>query len=434
MKRMLIRNGRVVDPASNVDGNFDLVIMGGRIASIKPSGEKLETPETTDAGWDIIEASGKLVIPGLIDLHVHLREPGEEYKETVESGTRAAAAGGVTTVFCMANTKPVNDSESITKFIKDRAEASGFGAVYPVGAITKGLKGETSSEFFELKASGCLAVSDDGRPVASASVMRRALEYAKGAGLVVITHAEEPTLSKGSMNEGAVSTRLGLRGIPNEAEDSMVGRDIGLAELTGARLHVAHVSTKGAVELIRAAKKRGVQVTAEATPHHLALTDDAVTLHGGYDTDAKMNPPLRSRADVDALIEGIKDGTIDCIATDHAPHSALEKDVEFDVAANGVVGLETSLGVVLTLVNSGHLTLVDVIRAMTANPAKAMGLGSGALRVGSQADVAVVDLDAEWTVEPEKFLSKGRNTPFKGWKLKGRVVTTVYNGKVVHKA
>lgn len=425
MKRLLLKGGRVIDPEAGIDGLYDLVVMGGRVASIKSSGGSLETTE----GWDVVDCNGLIVMPGLIDLHVHLREPGEEYKETIKTGCEAASAGGVTTVFCMPNTKPVNDNESITRFIKKQAEGSGVN-VHPVGAISEGLKGESLSNMAELKESGCLAVSDDGRPVIDASLMRRALEYSKAFGLTVISHAEDTHLSvDGVMNEGAVSTRLGLKGIPSQAEEVMVARDIFLSELTGGKLHVAHVSAKGSVELIRAAKKRGVKVTAEATPHHLTLTDESVI---GYDTDFKMNPPLRMREDVEALREGLKDGTIDCVATDHAPHSSIEKDVEFDRASNGVVGLETSLAVMLSLVNQGVFTLTDVIRFMSVNPAKVMRIERGTLKVGSVADIALVDLESRWIVEPLSFKSKGRNTPFKGKEFKGKVVKTIAAGNVIY--
>ncbi|MFZ3073108.1 MAG: dihydroorotase [Thermodesulfobacteriota bacterium] len=425
MKRLLLKGGRVIDPEGGIDGLYDVVVMGGRVASIQPSGGSLETIE----GWDVVECKGLLVIPGLIDLHVHLREPGEEYKETIKTGLAAAAAGGVTTVFCMPNTKPANDNEAITRFIKKQAEGCGVN-VHPVGAISAGLKGETLSNMAELKESGCLAVSDDGRPVVDASLMRRALEYSKAFGLTVISHAEDAHLSAGGvMNEGAVSTRLGLKGVPSQAEEVMVARDILLSELTKGKLHIAHVSAKGSVELIRAAKKRGVKVTAEATPHHLTLTDEAVI---GYDTDFKMNPPLRAKEDVLALREGLKDGTIDCVATDHAPHSSVEKDVEFDHAANGVVGLETSLAVMLSLVNQGVFTLSDIIRFMSVNPAKVMAIDRGTLKVGSVADIALVDLEKKWIVEPSSFKSKGRNTPFKGKEFKGKVVKTIAAGNVIY--
>ena len=426
MDGVIIKGGRVFCPATGVDDTLDIIVMAGSIASMKPS---VEAP---DALWAGVDCTGMLVIPGLVDIHTHLREPGAEYKETIETGTRAAAAGGVTTVACMANTTPVNDNVSIASTIIKKSRQRGTVRVFPVAALSQGLLGKTLTEMAELKEAGCVAFSDDGVPVVDGQLMRRALEYSRNLGVPVITHAEDPSISGGGvMNEGPVATRLGLKGIPNQAEDSMVARDVGLAELTGGRLHVAHVSTRGSVDLIRAAKARGVAVTAEATPHHLTLTDEAVV---GYDTDAKMSPPLRSAEDVSALIEGLKDGTIDAIATDHAPHSPMDKDVEFDAAACGIVGLETSLALVLGLVDKGLLTLKEAITAMTVNPARVLSLDAGTFDIGSPADIAVVDLERRWVVDPSKFQSKGRNTPFKGKRLKGLVVKTLIEGGVVYEA
>ena len=426
MNRLVIKGGRVVDPAQNLDGFYNIYVMGGRVASIKKA--EADTSEVGE-GVDVVDASGLLVVPGLIDAHVHLREPGYEYKEDIETGSKAAAAGGFTGVMCMANTRPVNDNESVTKFILRRAEG-GPVKVYPVGAVTQGQKGEKLTEMGELKSAGCVAVSDDGVPVVDPGLMRRALEYSNSFNMPVITHAEDKRLvGHGSMNEGAVATRLGLKGIPNAAEDTIVARDISLAELTGCRLHVAHVSTRGAVELIRAAKARGVKVTAEATPHHLALTDEAVV---GYSTNAKMNPPLRALEDVDALRAGLKDGTIDCIATDHAPHASIEKDVEFDKAANGIIGLETAFSVLYGLVEEGALALTDVVRAMSSGPARAFRLEGGRLSVGTPADIAIFDLERKWTVEPGKLKSKSKNSPWLGRELKGVCVKTIKGGVVVH--
>jgi dihydroorotase len=426
MNRLVIKGGRVVDPAQNLDGFYNIYVMGGRVASIKKA--EADTSEVGE-GVDVVDASGLLVVPGLIDAHVHLREPGYEYKEDIETGSKAAAAGGFTGVMCMANTRPVNDNESVTKFILKRAEG-GPVKVYPVGAVTQGQKGEKLTEMGELKSAGCVAVSDDGVPVVDPGLMRRALEYSNSFNMPVITHAEDKLLvGHGSMNEGAVATRLGLKGIPNAAEDTIVARDISLAELTGCRLHVAHVSTRGAVELIRAAKARGVKVTAEATPHHLALTDEAVV---GYSTNAKMNPPLRALEDVDALRAGLKDGTIDCIATDHAPHASIEKDVEFDKAANGIIGLETAFSVLYGLVEEGALALTDVVRAMSSGPARAFRLEGGRLSVGTPADIAIFDLERKWTVEPGKLKSKSKNSPWLGRELKGVCVKTIKGGVVVH--
>ncbi|WKZ31640.1 MAG: dihydroorotase [Thermodesulfobacteriota bacterium] len=426
MNRLIIKGGRLIDPAAGIDGLYNIYVMGGRIASVK----KAESDASeAGPGVEVVEANGLIVAPGFIDAHAHLREPGFEYKEDVRSGTQAASAGGYTAVMCMANTRPVNDNESVTRYILKRAEGAAA-KVYPIGALSVGLKGERLAEMAELKAAGCVAVSDDGMPVVNSALMRRALEYSKISGMPVISHAEEPVLAgSGVMNEGPVATRLGLRGIPNAAEDVMVARDIHLAELAGGRLHVAHVSTRGAVEAIRAAKARGVRVTAEATPHHLALTDEAVK---GYDTNAKMNPPLRSREDVEALREGLRDGTIDCIATDHAPHSTIEKDIEFDKASNGIIGLETAFSVVYGLVEEGALSLNQALAAMSANPAKAFGLEGGKLTVGSPADMAILDLNGKWKVEAAMLKSKSRNTPWAGKELKGVVVKTVLAGNVVY--
>lgn len=428
MNRLVIKGGRVIDPAAGLDAISNIYIMGGRVASIKAVIDD-DTELTPDApGLDIIDAAGMLVIPGMLDCHTHLREPGHEYKETIETGARAAAAGGFTTVMCMANTKPVNDNESVTRHILKQAEATGV-RVLPVGALTVGQKGQRLTEMGELKAAGCVAVSDDGVPVADAAIMRAGLEYSRAFNMTVISHAEDLSLvGHGVMNEGAVSTRLGLPGIPNAAEDVIVSRDISLAELTGGRLHVAHVSTRGAVELIRAAKARGAKITAEATPHHLSLTDEAVS---GYNTFAKMNPPLRNQQDVDALRAGVADGTIDCIATDHAPQSTIEKDVEFDRAANGIIGLETAFSVIYGLVEKGAFTLNTAVAAMTANPAKAFGLSVGTLRVGSAADITIIDLAKSWIVEPSKLKSKSKNTPWAGVEMKALVVKTIAGGKVI---
>ncbi|MBI5885800.1 MAG: dihydroorotase [Deltaproteobacteria bacterium] len=428
MNRLVIKGGRVLDPAAGLDAVCNIYVMAGRIASIKPV--KDDTTELLPGapGLDIIDATGMLVIPGMIDCHTHLREPGYEYKETIATGAAAAASGGFTAVMCMANTKPVNDSESVTRYILKQAASTGV-KVMPIGALTFGHKGERLAEMGELKAAGCVAVSDDGVPVACASIMRRGLEYSRQFNLTVISHAEDISLvGAGVMNEGAVSTRLGLPGIPNAAEDVIIARDISLAELSGGRLHLAHVSTAGGVALIRAAKARGVKVTAEATPHHLTLTDEAVA---GYNTFAKMNPPLRTKADCEALIAGVADGTIDCIATDHAPQSVIEKDVEFATAANGIIGLETAFSVIYGLVEAGAFSLTTAVAAMTANPAKAFGLASGALRVGSAADIAIIDLEKTWTVEPSELKSKSKNTPWAGKELKARVMKTIADGKVI---
>ncbi|MBI4949581.1 MAG: dihydroorotase [Deltaproteobacteria bacterium] len=432
MNRLVIKGGRLIDPSVNVDGLFNIYIMGGRVGTIKPADR--DTTELVEGapGLEVIDATGLVVLPGFIDAHTHLREPGFEYKETIKTGTMAASSGGFTSVLCMANTNPVNDNASVTRYILDKAKAEGTASVHPIGAVTVGQQGERLTEFGELKAAGCVAFSDDGVPITDGAVMRRALEYSMIFGAPVVSHAEDPRLAgAGVMNEGAVSTRLGLKGIPNAAEDAMVARDLSLAELTGGRLHIAHVSTRGAVELIRSAKARGVNVTAEVTPHHLTLTDEAVS---GYDTFTKMNPPLRAQEDVDALRGGLKDGTIDCIATDHAPQSTIEKDVEFDKAANGIVGLETAFSLAYGLVEERILTLNEIIRALTINPSKAFLLNKGSLRVGSQADIAIIDLNRTWKVDPSRLKSKSKNTPYGGRTLKGVVIKTVVNGSVVYDA
>jgi dihydroorotase len=422
---LFIEGGRVVDPASGTDGVRTVVVRDGKVAEVS---ERVERPRDARA----IDARGRWVTPGFVDLHVHLREPGQEYKETVATGARAAVAGGFTTICAMPNTKPVNDNASVTELVLARAAAAGLARVVPVGCISRAQAGEDLAEYGELKAAGCPVVSDDGKPVVSSGLMRRALEYARAFGLVVAVHEEDPALvGKGVMHEGAASTRLGLKGIPAAAEDVMVLRDLALLELTGGRLHVQHVSTRGAVRAIRDAKKRGLAVTAEATPHHLALTDEDVAA-SGYATDYKMNPPLRSADDVKAVREGLADGTLDAIATDHAPHSAVEKDLEFDAALNGIVGLETAFSVCLDLVKKGVLPEKRLFEALTVGPARAFGLAAGTLAKGAPADVAVLDPGAEWTVDPEKLHSRSRNTPWKGKRLPGRCVYTIVGGRIVH--
>ncbi len=422
---LFIEGGRVIDPANGTDAVRTVVVRDGKVAEVA---ERAERPR--DAR--VVDARGRWVTPGFVDLHVHLREPGHEYKETVATGARAAVAGGFTTVCAMPNTKPVNDSASVTELVLARAAQAGLARVVPVGCISRGHAGEELAEYGELRAAGCVAVSDDGKPVASSALMRRALEYARAFGLVVAAHEEDPLLvGKGVMHEGPASTRLGLEGIPAAAEDVMVLRDLALLELTGGRLHVQHVSTRGAVRAIRDAKRRGLAVTAEATPHHLALTDEDLAA-SGYSTDFKMNPPLRSAEDVQAVREGIADGTIDAIATDHAPHSAVEKDLEFDAAMNGIVGLETAFSVCLDLVRRGALAERRLVEALTVGPARAFGLAAGTLARGAAADVAVLDPAAEWVVDPAKLESRSRNTPWKGKRLTGRCITTVVGGRIVH--
>ncbi len=422
---LFIEGGRVIDPASGVDGVRTVVIRDGKVAEVA---ERVERPRDARA----LDARNRWVTPGFVDLHVHLREPGQEYKETVATGARSAVAGGFTSICAMPNTKPVNDNAAVTELVLARAAAAGFARVLPVGCISRAQEGHDLAEFGELKAAGCVALSDDGKPVASSSLMRRALEYARAFGLPLAVHEEDALLvGKGVMHEGPTATRLGLKGIPGAAEDVMILRDLALLELTGGRLHVQHVSTLGGVRAIREAKKRGLQVTAEATPHHLALTDEDVAT-SGYDPDFKMNPPLRSADDVRAVREGLADGTIDAIATDHAPHSAVEKDLEFDAAMNGIVGLETAFPVCLELVRKGDLTERRLIEALTAGPARAFGLAAGTLARGAAADLAVLDPAAEWVVDPARLFSKSRNTPWKGRRLTGRCAYTVVGGRIVH--
>ncbi len=420
MMNILIKNGHVIDPANKVDGKHDILVSDGKIA-------KLGKPGSIPAnGAEVIDASNKLVVPGLIDMHVHLREPGFEYKETISTGTAAAKAGGFTSVCCMPNTNPVNDNRSITEFILSQAR-NASARVYPIGAITKGSKGAELAEMGELHESGCVAVSDDGKPLMNAALMRCAMEYSKIFDTLIISHCEDSSLSdKGVMNEGSISTELGLRGIPRAAEDVMTARDISLAELTGCRLHIAHVSTAGSVNLVREAKKRGVKVTAETCPHYFSLTDEAVR---GYDPMAKMNPPLRTADDVAAIKHGLKDGTIDVIATDHAPHGLDEKSGEFDNVPFGIVGLETALGLTLRLVEEGVLTLAEAIRKLTHNPAAVLKIEKGTLSIGADADITIIDPNVAWTVDSSQFKSRSRNTPFNGWQLKGRAVQTIVGGR-----
>ena len=417
--KLLVKGGRIIDPSQRMDRTGDVLIEDGRVSSI---GEAL-----SGDGAEVFDASGLVVSPGFTDLHVHLREPGEEYKETIASGAAAAAVGGFTSICSMPNTNPVNDSASVTRFIIDKAREAGLARVYPVGAITRESKGEELAEMGEMKEAGAVAVSDDGRPVMDSQVMRHAMEYARDHGLVVVDHCQDLHLAAGGvMNEGRYSTLLGLKGMSRAAEDSHVARDIMLAELTGARVHIAHISTAAAVEMVRRAKKQGLAVTCEVTPHHLALTDAAVV---GFDTNTKMNPPLRSEEDRAALIEAVRDGTIDAIATDHAPHHADEKMLEYDRAPSGVVGLETALGVALTaLHHSGEIPLSRIIEMLTIGPARAFSLPGGTLATGSPGDVTIFDPGREWTVDPGAFKSKSRNTPFAGWRLRGAVATTFVGG------
>ena len=417
---IVLQNGRLIDPANSIDRQADVWIRDGRII-------RQDAVIPQDAR--IFDLAGKWVVPGLIDMHVHLREPGQEYKETIETGAQAAAAGGFTAVACMPNTSPVNDNASVTRFILDKAAGAAV-RVYPVGAISQGSNGTELAEYGEMKLAGVVALSDDGRPVVDSQLMRRAMEYAFSHNLLVISHSEESSLSHdGCMNESVVSTRLGLKGIPNAAESIAVFRELALAELTGASVHIAHVSTGDSVDVIRFARGRGVRVTAETSPHYFTLTDAAVE---GYNTDAKMNPPLRGENDRQKILAALLDGTLDAIATDHAPHSVLEKNVEFNLAANGIIGLETSLPLTLALVREGVISESRMVELMSVAPARILGVPGGSLAVGDVADVTVIDPDRQFTYTREMIVSKSANSPFIGWKLQGKAVLTLLGGRITH--
>lgn len=423
MNSILIKNGHVVDPKNNIDEKLDVLIEDGLIVRVDKS---------IDAEADrVIEAENRIVAPGFVDLHVHFREPGYEYKEDIESGSRAAAKGGVTTVVCMPNTNPPVDNPALVKYVTDKGKEVGLTNVLTTGCITKGQKSEELSEIGELKAAGAVGITDDGRPVLKPSLMRRALEYAKMFDIPVMSHSEDLDLvDGGSMNEGYMSTYLGLRGIPKCAESVAVTRDVLIAEECGGRLHVCHVSTANSIDAVRQAKKRGAKITCETAPHYFSLTEKAVD---GFNTNAKMNPPLRDEEDVRAVIEGIKDGTIDAIATDHAPHDKDEKEIEFALAMNGIVGLETSLGLAYTnLVKTGEISLSKLIELMSANPSDIINIDRGSLGAGKAADVVIFDVDTEYTVDISKFASKNNNCPYDGMKLFGRVDATILGGKVVY--
>jgi dihydroorotase len=421
---VLLRGGRVIDPSRKLDERLDLLLADGKIAA---SGRDLDVPK----GGETVDVSGLVVAPGFVDLHVHLREPGDEHKETIASGARAATAGGFTSICAMPNTRPPIDDHAAVGFVRAEGERAGFARVYPVGAVSVGLKGEEMTEIGELVAAGAVAVTDDGRPVWDSGLLRRTMEYTLAFDIPYFSHSEDLGLSaNGVMNEGSVSTVLGLPGIPNAAEDAAVARDCVIAELTGGHLHILHVSTRGAVEIIRAAKARGVRVTAEVTPHHLSLTDEAVR---GYRTEAKMNPPLRSASDVEAVRDALAEGVIDCIATDHAPHHYEDKDREFDDAPFGIVGLETAVGVCIReLVVTGRLDLTELIERLSLRPAQIAGLPAGTLAEGSPADVVVFDPEEIWICRPDEFLSLSHNTPFAGQELVGRVVMTWVGGRPVY--
>ena len=422
VSRTLIRGARILDPSCEYDEVADLQIAERRIEAVGPS---LPTGE-----GEIVEAEGLWLAPGFVDLHAHLREPGQEYKEDLASGGRAAVAGGYTSLACMANTEPANDDPSVTRYILDRAEKDSPARVYPIAAATRGLEGRLMTEMVALREAGAVAFSDDGRTIMDAAVMRHVLEYSRLVDVPVIVHAEDCGLrADGVVNEGFISTRLGLPGNPAAAEEIMVARDLRLAELTGARLHVAHVSAAGSVELIRRAREDGIQVTAEATPHHLTLTDEAVI---DFDTSTKMAPPLRSKRDVEALRAALASGVIDAIATDHAPHADYEKDVEFTAAPPGVTGLETAFAVCLDLVRSDELTPLDLVRRMSTEPARILALPAGSLQAGAPADVVLLDPERRWLYDPARGHSKSRNSPWAGHELRGRVRATWVAGRLVH--
>ena len=430
---LLLKGGHVIDPG-HLDGRIDILIRNDRIAAMAPCGEENRIP--ADVSGDnpqtkVLDLDGKIVAPGFIDMHVHFREPGQEHKETIQTGSMAAAHGGFTGVCTMPNTDPCNDSPSVTTYILSKARAAGLIKIYPCAAISQSLKGRQMSRFDDLKQAGAVAVSDDGMPVSNSRLMRDALEKAGKYNLPVISHAEDLALvGDGAMNEGRVAKELKIQGIPNAAESIMVLRDIALSELTGARIHIAHVSTKESVSAIRAAKRKGVRVTAETAPHYFMLTHEAVKSCG---TNAKMNPPLRSAEDREAIIQGLMDGTIDAIATDHAPHHPDEKNVAFEKAPNGVVGLETSVSLGLTLVSRGYLTLMELISKMAVNPAKILNIPCG-LHLDASADITVIDLHKKVRIDARAFQSKSQNTPFDGWSLKGGPVMTIVHGKIVYQA
>ncbi len=441
---LLIRGGRLIDPASGLDGVGDLLIAGGVIVEAALGG--VATPPE---GADVIDAGGLVVMPGFVDLHAHLREPGSEEKETIATGARAAARGGFTTICCMPNTDPAIDSRATLDFVLGRAAAAPV-RVLPVAAVSKGRKGEDLVEMAELAEGGAVAFSDDGSPVLTLGLLRSALAYSKVLGAPIMDHCEEPSYVGCAMHEGSVSTRLGLRGQPAAAEEAMVARGVQLAELTGGRFHVAHMSTIGALDIVRRAKERGLPVTAEVTPHHLTLTDEWVggdrTLAGAplagtsdadaaYDTNTKVNPPLRPRRHVEAMIEGLADGSIDAIATDHAPHATVDKLCEYEAAAYGISGFETAFGALMTLAHSGRVPLSTIVAALTEGPARVLGAPGarlGRLAKGAPADVTIADLERDWTVDPQEFASLGKNTPLAGQRLKGRVVATLHGGAIVH--
>jgi dihydroorotase len=429
MKPLLIQGGRIIDPSQGIDVTGSLLIAEGKILWL---GKGEAAPPQPD--YDVLPAQGLVVCPGFIDLHCHLRQPGFEEKETIATGTKAAARGGFTTICCMPNTSPPLDNQTVVEYIKSKSASEGVVRVLPIGCISKGRKGEELAEMGELASAGVIAFSDDGEPALNSHLMRQALDYSRAFDLPIIDHCEDKALTEGGqMNEGIISTRLGLHGIPNAAEEIIVARDLALAQLTGSRLHIAHVTTEGSVELIRRAKEKGIKITAEVTPHHLTLTEERVI---GYDTNAKVNPPLRTKRDIKALIQGLNDNTIDIIATDHAPHTEADKLCEFDLAPFGISGLETALGSLMSLVHDREISLVTLIAKLTYEPARIIGnkYGKlGTLAIGAPADVTLFDPTLEWVVDTKAFASKGRNTPLAGERLKGKVMATIFQGKLVYK-
>jgi dihydroorotase len=425
--KLLLTGARVIDPSQKMDAVADVLLENGKITEIAPGIAK--TLDTKSSGkMKTIDLASMIIVPGLIDMHTHLREPGLEYKETIASGSAAAVAGGFTSVACMPNSSPINDNRSITEFIKRKAAEAALANVYPIGAISKDSAGSQLTEFWDLKEAGIIALSDDGKPVMDAALMRRALEYASSLGLPVISHCEDTNLSGGGlMNEGYYSTILGLRGIPSIAEEAMVARDILIAEFTKTSVHIAHVSTAGSVRLIREAKKRGLKVTAETAPHYFTLTDESLQ---GYDTNFKINPPLRCPDDLAAIKEGLADGTLDAIACDHAPHGRTDKEVEFEYAACGISGLETSLGLSLQLIHDGVISWPELIAKMSTNPARILNLPKGTLKSGADADITVIDPQLKWTVDVKAFRSRGKNSPFHGREMQGRAVLTIVGGDI----